>query len=316
EVSSYWRSRALAFMVENPLRTIELVFNKALAFWNGTEQFDNYDTAFIEQNFDTLLSWPLVPYWLVTALGMAGAVLLWPTHKRKVFFLLLFLAAYMGSLLLFYVTDRYRLPAIVFLIPMAGAGLTAFYSKIRNRLWSGLALAGLAGGFFLFLGVRPPLYPVDLTAFNWGTLCMVYSDLEQDQKAIEAFTKATAVSPLKAGAGAYVRVSYAYEHLGQDAQAKQALDRAIQLFPQSGIVLYNYARFLAARSQLDQALVFFEKASKLSPFYLLNYYALAKGYAIKGNKESALAFAEQGLRIDPSDPLLNQAKAEIIGESR
>lgn len=311
EISDYWRQEALSFMAAHPWRTIELVFNKAIAFWNGHEQFDNYDIAFIEKNFGTILGWPLLTFWMLTPLAGAGAVLLAQRHPRQVALLLLFALAYMGTLLLFYVTDRYRLPVIVFLMPLAGAAFSGIKTAFEDRAWRSLALAGSVALFFLYLGLRAPLNPVDLSAFNWGTLSMVYSDLEEDQKAIEAFDKAVALSPVETGASAYVRVSYAYEHLGNDEAAHQALERAIKLFPQSGIVLYNYARFNAARGKLPEALGLFEKAAELSPFYLLNYYALAKGYAQLGQIDKARHFVQKGLALDASDPLLRQALDEV-----
>lgn len=311
EVSDYWRRQALAFMIENPVRTLELSFEKFLAFWNGHEQFDNYDTVFIEKNFNTLLSWPLVPFWIVSSFAAAGAVLLGKTNRKQVAMLGVFALAYMATLLIFYVTDRYRLPVVVFLLPLAGGAVPALWARVRENKAGLVASSAVAAGAFLALGLRAPSHPVDLTAFDWGTLSMVYSDLEQDEKAIEAFDHAVALSPLEAGAPAYVRASYAYEHGGRDEQALAVLERAIQLFPEDGILLYNYARYKAARGQLPEALFFFEKASKLSPFYLLNYYALAKGYAVLGNKARALQFAQAGLKLDASDPLLNQIVAEI-----
>ncbi|MDD3181942.1 MAG: glycosyltransferase family 39 protein [Alphaproteobacteria bacterium] len=313
EVSHFWRDQALAYMVENPARIVELIFNKFLAFWNGHEQFDNYDISFIEKNFDTLLSWPLVPFWVVSSLSAVGAVLLSRRRRKQVFLYVLFAAAYMGTLMLFYVTDRYRLPVIVFLLPLAGAAFAALYDGVRDKACKPLVMALLAGGFFLFLGLRPPLDPVDLTAFNWGTLSMVYSDLEQDQKAIAAFDKAVSYSPIQAGASAYARASYAYEHMGNEKSAQEVLEQAIKVFPDNGILLYNYARFKAARNQLSEALQLFERALQLSPFYLLNYYALAKGYTLVGQRDRARYFVKVGLDLDPSDPLLNQVMAEIDG---
>jgi len=311
EVSAYWRDRALAYMVENPSRVLVLMKNKVLAFWNSAETFDNYDAKFIEKNFGTILVLPLPEYWLITFLAAIGAVCLWPRRRGVVLFLVGFSLIYMMTLAVFYVTDRYRLPVVVFLLPLAGAAVPAFYDQVKQANAMRVAAALLCGAFFLFLGLRPDPFAVDLTAFNWGTLSMIYSDMERDQDALAAFDKAVASSPVQTGASAYVRASYALEHAGRDADAEKVLLRAIGLFPDDGIVRYNYGRYLAARSRLPEAMDAFEKGAELSPHYLLSYYALAKGYALRGDPATALMKARQGLALDPSDPLLNDILREL-----
>ena len=311
EVSAYWRDRAVSFMIENLVQTLWLVKNKVLAFWNAHETFDNYDPAFIEENFGTLLVLPLPTYWIVTFLAELGVVCGARSYPKRVAYLVGLTLAYMATLCVFYVTDRYRLPVVVFLLPLAGLGGVSLAQAIMAGRWK-TAGAGLGiAGVFLFLGLRADPYAADLRAFNWGSLSMIYADMGRDAEALESLNKAITISPAQAGAAAYVRGSYALENLGREAEAEKLLLRAIELYPQSGIVQYNYGRFLSARARLKEGIAAFEKGMELSPYYLLNYFALAKGYGVLGEKEKAISYARRGLALDPSDPLLNDVLSEL-----
>ena len=122
-VSGYWRGQALTFIAENPVHTLSLLCVKFLAFWNTDQQVDNYDAPFIERNFPTLLSGPTTSLWLIAPLAVFAAVGLWPTRRKEIAFLMALAATYMVSVLSFYVVDRYRLPIIIFMLPLAGAAM-------------------------------------------------------------------------------------------------------------------------------------------------------------------------------------------------
>jgi tetratricopeptide (TPR) repeat protein len=306
---------ALEQIAAKPYRALVLTYEKFLAFWNGVEQFDNYDVKFIEDNFSTLLSLPLIPFWPLTGLAAFGVVGAFSYKNRAGIVIFLFALAYMFSVLPFYVTDRYRLPVVVFLFPLAGTAIPYVRRLIIDRRFRDLFIGSILAMSFVWLGLRDPSHRQDLRAFNWGTLAMLYSDIEQDDKAIEAFNRAISISPLEAGASAYVRASYAYERMGQIEKARAVLENASQLFPHNGIVLYNLARFLAARGGLKDAMPLFERASQLSPHYLLNYYALAKGYRALGQNDKAILFLQKGLQIDKNDKLLNEIAREILPQT-
>ncbi len=123
QVSNYWSRQAFDFILHNPAATLSNIVLRAILFWDDNEIRDNYDTdGFVEQ-YDTVLSWPLPGFleiMFVAALSL-GAV--WRTQRSAASLLLLFAGVYMLSVLPFHITDRYRLPVTVFLLPLAGAAL-------------------------------------------------------------------------------------------------------------------------------------------------------------------------------------------------
>lgn len=306
EISAYWRGRTWNEIARNPAREFSLLKNKFEAFWNGAEKFDNYDAPFIEENFNTLLSWPLVGFGIVSTLAAFGSICAWREKNRAGRFLLFLLGVYFLSVMPFYVTDRYRLPAILFLLPLAGAALPYGVKLWRERSCVRVAAPLLLAVLFAFLALRPDPSAMDLTAFNWGTLTGVYAEAGRDAEALAALEKGIAADGDKGDIGptAYLTGAEAAARLGHAEKATHLMDEALRLYPKNNGVHYAIGRNLAARGRIDEAEKEFEEALKLNPSHALTYYALALIAQKRGDAAKAQALVERGLEIEPGNGIL------------
>lgn len=311
EVSAYWRKKALSYAFTHPWQEILLLKNKIEAFFGGSERFDNYDPNFIAANFSTLLAWPLPGFALVCSLAAFAFVPLLARKDKASLFLLLMLGAYFLSILPFYVTDRYRLPAILFLFPMAGAAIPAAQTLLRTKDKKLSALALVVFVLFAFLSFRPDPFQRNLDAYHWGMLTAAYSHLEQDDKVFEAFNKGLSFPEGNIGSQAYVNASLASERQGNEKGAFRLLEQALILYPQDATLPYNMGRLHAAKGELQEAQKNFEKALRLDPTYVLTHYALAMIHEHRGNIEFARIFVSQGLAIDPANAYLQEIAARL-----
>ncbi|MBM3320278.1 MAG: glycosyltransferase family 39 protein [Candidatus Eisenbacteria bacterium] len=141
EVSSFWIGKALAFARAHPAEEAHLIGRKFRLVWNGYEVPDNYD-----QKYFARVSWifrGFLPSFLwispFALLGFALSARNW----RRTGFLHLFVIAYLLSLLVLYVTARYRLPIVVGLLPLAAHGFLGFLEMLRARALRRAALAAL-----------------------------------------------------------------------------------------------------------------------------------------------------------------------------
>lgn len=328
QISAYWRDRAFIFMLENPLIEMDLLFTKLVAFWNNHQPFDNYDPDFIAKNFGTMIAHPLFEFWIVAVLAcFASLVLLCcprPTSlseklikdgiasPRDTTLIIAYCGVTMLSVVLFYVTDRYRLPIVIFLLPLAGAATPCIQGLLHRGLLRLGMIAATGALMMLFLTLRPHPTPIDLTAFDWGTLAAIYSDMGQDRETLAALEKGVKIAPDQIGSQAFVRGAVAEDHLGHPAAARRWLEAALSLYPNDGIVWYNIGRMRAANGNLDTALTSFYKARDLAPTYTLTYYALAKIYQKQGNSENARKALHEGLLIAPDDRRLNELAHELF----
>lgn len=301
QVSAYWRDRALTYAWENPGREAALSARKILAFVSNADRFDNYDRVFIRENFPSLLTFLPSFFGLILVLAVAASTARTGGDERR--FLVACVCIYGASVLLFYVTDRYRLPVVVFLLPLAGTAWPVLRKwreiEPRRRTLAAAAALIVAG-----LSLWPPLGAVDQRAYNWGVVTMAAADRGDGDLALRAFERAVALSPTQAGVQAYVRAALVYETRGQGAAAEALLDRAVGLFPQDGVALYNKGRMQAARGDIAGAVATMNRARALTPTYGLIYYALVKLYEKQGNAEAAAEALRAGGAINPNDARL------------
>jgi tetratricopeptide (TPR) repeat protein len=91
-----------------------------------------------------------------------------------------------------------------------------------------------------------------------------------------------------------------YAAQSQDAQAKEHLERAVRLKPDSAAARTNLAANLARMGKLDLAEAEFKKAIRLEPRNFDANHNLGELYARSGKVADAAPFLEQAHRIDPS----------------
>ncbi len=287
-VSLFWRNRALDFMSNNPAKELTLVKNKFLAFWSNEEAFDNHNISFIRNNFDTILRASLPWFGVLSCLAAFTVVAAWKDKKKEVAALSVFILVYMVSLLLFYVTDRYRLPVVVFLLPLAGAAVPRIIKLIELKEHRRLIAGFFAMAIFIILALVPlPRGAVSPPAFNWGLLTIMYADSGRNREAIDALGKALALSPQDTGFLAIDKGAQANEKLGRLAAAVRLYNLAIKLFPDKSGARYYYGLMKENYGDLNGALSEYQKAVEIGPTDANSYYALGRVYEKLGDTERA-----------------------------
>jgi hypothetical protein len=133
--------RFLGEVSSHPLRWGALTARKAYALLNNWEQYNNKTFAFHKAR-SPWLRWNPVCWGLLLMLGVAGAARLASESPRSAAALAAIWAACAASILLFFVSARFRLPLASMLAVLAGGALG---SPGFWRGWSPGARAALAG---------------------------------------------------------------------------------------------------------------------------------------------------------------------------
>ena len=114
---------------------------KTYLFWHGHEVGRNQD-LYYARNFSSLLSMLLwkssiaFPFGVLAPLALLGIGLLWREGLHREpgsALLLLFLLSYALSVVLFFVTARYRLPVVPVLLLFAVHGVKWCYCLVQER---------------------------------------------------------------------------------------------------------------------------------------------------------------------------------------
>ncbi|MBD3348658.1 MAG: tetratricopeptide repeat protein, partial [Candidatus Eisenbacteria bacterium] len=254
EVSSYWFERGLRYAREHPFEELRLLGRKLLLFWNAYEIPNHYDINFFRTFSNVLRLNPFVFAWMVPV-GIMG-IYVSRRRWRDLMLLYLFLGTYMISLLPFFVTARYRLPAVPVVLIFAAHGIWWIWKRLRARErggWSKPLIVLVAS----LIVVNLPI--VDFTLGpSYAILGAIYRDAGRHELAVEQFRRATEESP---GFDlAYSNMGAVLGRLGEYREAEEALKEALRLNPvlvmahtNLGIIYTETGRFEDAREHLLRA---------------------------------------------------------------
>jgi hypothetical protein len=119
-MNRYWRERFYERVLENPLSWVRLLAWKAYYALNNYEQHNN-KTYVLHKERSPWLRFNPVGWWLFLVLGVGGAVIGFRLPASRC--LLFFVALYGAGLVLFLVSDRYRMPMVPMLAVLCGGWL-------------------------------------------------------------------------------------------------------------------------------------------------------------------------------------------------
>ena len=200
--SGFFFTQAWDFIRTQPLTYLRLQFYKAYLFWHGDEIGRNQDLYFARQYSSLLqvLLWKhglAYPFGLLAPLALVGLVLNWRNGLKPASLLLLtFLGVYSLSVVLFFISARYRLPAIPALLLFAvygGRELWALWRQSEHRHFV-KAIIALA----LLLAVcnyRVGSMDMEGNAHTQHKLGFVYQEKRLPANAVAAYRKALELDP-------------------------------------------------------------------------------------------------------------------------
>jgi 4-amino-4-deoxy-L-arabinose transferase-like glycosyltransferase len=345
EISRFWYIEGLRFAVSEPLFFFRLMAKKLILFWNGNELSNNRDFYFFARSAPILkpLVWHFIIYFplgLIAPLAIIGIIL---SHREKkdVAILEIFLLVYMVSIVVFFVTARYRVPLIPVFVLFGAYALDRFAYQIKKRRVPEFArylVALLAIAIPINLPV--PGYSSANPAQAHYTLGVIYADQGEIEKAEEQYKKALTYNP--GLSEAYVNLGSIYGDRGDHQMALDYYRTALKQGADSAFVLYNigieyhnqglwdqaeesYRRSLSLRddnpkghyllgeillrkNMLDRAIGQYERAVSYDPQYATAFYRLGTIYLQMGRKKEAIASLESFVRLWRGD----QAQLEQV----
>jgi 4-amino-4-deoxy-L-arabinose transferase-like glycosyltransferase/Tfp pilus assembly protein PilF len=261
EQSSYWLSRATDEIISDPTRFFELLGRKALLLAGGLELSNNFDLYFFAHQTSLMRVLmprdPIpIPWGVVFPFALCGIVLV-SRWSRPNWLLLLFAITYSLSIILFFVTARYRLPLAPILLLFAAYTVDTLVNrraKIKLTRWIIAAVVlvaglGVANVDFLGLDKRD-----DAQAYY--TLATIYGDEGNSTLQERYYRKAIAED---------TTLSEAYNNLGLMLASQGRFDDALQVLSEGldrmrydAILQYNTGYVAMKAGRLDLAKIMFQ----------------------------------------------------------
>jgi tetratricopeptide (TPR) repeat protein len=265
EASRFWSGRAMKFFMLSPGKALQNFALKAGLLVGHYEIPNHFNIYFFRDNFAAILRWPLVWFYLALPLAFVG---LWAAARRNPQTKLAAWSALIvgASVVLFFVTSRYRIPMLIWLLPFAGMGAIDIWRSARQLNWRRLGVSLLAIGVAVIL-LSLPLIPKQDFNQSWVTLGSYWATKGDWDKA--ALYNQQALRANMDAAPAWQNLGYAYFQLARtDAdldRAEECLWRALSLDPFMG---HAYGNLAALYYRLDRTLLIepcVERAVALDP---------------------------------------------------
>ncbi len=325
--SRFFTARALAFLGRYPGQALRLYARKALDLVAGREIPRNQD-PYVYRRYSSLLTvllWRFgiaFPFGLVAPLALAGAFVHpgggtagtpAPDEARRSGrrLLVLYAVAYSASILVFFPTDRYRLPLVPVAALFAGNLLAGLPAALRRPG----VLAALASGLVLFNldAAKPSVAYPEEEALNAAYALRARGRTEE---ARQEYLRALALDPGRLDAHNSLAAMAAQE--GRWEEAARHYEALLAIAPDFVEVRRNLGQAYAALGRKEDARREWQIAVGLAPGAAPPLTDLCMSYFEEGALRAAEPYCERAVssRPDLPDPHLAMARvARALGRT-
>jgi len=331
----YWYAKTFAFIAAHPVHEAGLLLKKVALYFANYEIYRNTDTYYAKDE-SLYRHIPFFPASFILAAGFAGLGL--SLYRRQHGALIAFGVLQALPCLVFFVTDRYRLPSMSVWVLFAGAFVVQVGQGVKARA-VGAAVLAIGGVGILVVGsnlngfvVKNPAYRPHLnlgfiyesravydlavaeytTALGWlqqqrprdeKTESELHArignvHLTKGELALAGGAFAAAVASDPQSTPAYSYLGSLYEKQNRYEDAARMFARALALNPWDGVSCHNFGLLLLRMQQADAAIFFIKRAIDLTPGNASAYSDLAYAYGTQDKPDLMEATAKTALYYD------------------
>jgi len=297
EVSGFWYGKGREFLRTRTGDAVRLHARKFVLFWNSYELANNKDIYYFGRMSGVFrgLSW--LHFGVVVPLAAVGLLAL-RRRRRRAALLLFFVAAYSASVIMFFISARFRMPVLPALLVLAAAGLVWLWDEMRTRQWlrlaAGLACVAVVAAFVNYdfysthLGDRPQTH---------NTIGLAHASAGRYAEAVASYDRAIELAP--AYAKAWNNRGLSLEGAGDPEAAFTSYMRAAELDPLLATAPNNIGALFWNSGDLESAALWFRRAVEADAWLPEAQYNLGSVLARLGQVEEAEAAYQSAVRARP-----------------
>jgi tetratricopeptide (TPR) repeat protein len=355
ERQRFFKDKTVEYIVSKPASFFKGLVYKTAQFLSSREMPRNVD-IYLFTRWSALLRagvWKAggfgFPFGVLFPLAVVGLVY----QRRSVpAAIWLFVVFYPVSVIMVFVTTRYRMPMIGLMAILAGAGGITLRELLHARQWSRLAPAlvvvlgaglasSLVGPFYaeqldyepeLYFGLGDSLDERGLTdegikAYSYAVslrpdyveahhnLGLLLAKRQRLPEAVKHYEAALAADP--ENAGVHEDFGLALSKQGNPKEAIEHYRRAIEIDPKKDSAYDNMGTALLRLDRLPEALASYSKAIELNPNDAGCHNNIGNLFSVTGRPEKAIEHYQTSLRLRPDDAeTLNNLANALLGLGR
>jgi tetratricopeptide (TPR) repeat protein len=272
------------YMLSQPLDFAKGLARKALRFFTSREMPRNVDIYLFRRwsGLLTFLMWKVggfgFPFGLLLPMAIAGLFFRWRQIPVPV---ILFIFLYAASIILVFVSARYRVPMVPVMCCLAAGGIGAIAKMIRLQQSKRLGLAAGCVFAIALLSSLAPLFPEEKVNYE---------------------------AELHYGLGYFASKS------GEFDRAVGHYRTAVQLNPDFDAACNNLGLALARTGELEEAISYLEKALEIRPEYIKAHGNIATALLKQGNPNAAIEHLKRALKLAPWEVKLHDTYGRALSE--
>ena len=270
EASHYWRTETFRVLKDN-IHIIPMLFFNKLKWIVANYEIPMNQSYTQAADFAGTDKFPFPNYAFVFALGVPG-IAIGILRKKRVGWMLVPVLTIITTLMIFYVSSRFRMPMVPFLAIGTGIYASLLFNLVKQKQWR-----------------------------NWLPLIIISSIL---------FTTSLSISPPSSDGHKESGLAKAFYLRNDFEKAKQLALDAINNFPNNMDLHIVLGRIAAREGRLAQAMKYYQDALKINHDNFTVNYDLAMIYINNGKPEDAIPYLERCLTLKHHvDAMLNLAMA-------
>jgi tetratricopeptide (TPR) repeat protein len=310
--SAYFAGKARRFFIEHPVHALKNTLHKACLFWSPDE-VASYNDVGEERKLSVMLRWLPLPFSFTLVPAVCGigmflsgyfqqkrektAMVFTRAQMQVLCLVLLFIATYSTTLVLFIVSGRYRLPVLPFLLMGTAFALYQGACFIRRRnieeitVWCSIFV-------FLYVLLQTEVFSytprVEAARLHQA---IAYQHAGKWDSALEQLQDA--IRKNNRNAELYCTLGGVYLHKNELNQAVEAYMTALELDPGFAAAHVGLGKAHVRSGELEKAEHAFRDALKITPGYDLAHTCMGSLLAMQGDRQQAAAHYEKALATNP-----------------
>ncbi len=282
DVSTFWFKKGWSFIKKKPAQWAILELKKLFYFFDNYEHSLEYSYP-VERKYLSIIS--ILPYGLIIPLALLGLLVSFPWKGKAP--LVLYLFVLLLTVLIFYMSSRYRLPAVPILCLFSGYGVSFIMDVFKRKdiskiILSLFCVAVVSVISFVKIG---DIYALE-EATAYGNLGTAFNGSGLLQEALLNFEKQLELDP--ESAYALFNIGTVLSKMGKNGDAVGYYERAIKLNPNLTEAYNNLGVILVKQGDCSSAEILFLKALRIKPFLLNPYINLLSCYLMRGDIEKVM----------------------------
>lgn len=322
EVSNFYYRKGLHFIFSQPGKWLKLLSTKFLHLINNVEVSNNKNIYFAAKDSVLLTILLNNGFWLYGSLGAVGIVLFY-RRRSEYRIIAWFIILYAGSFLLFFITARFRLTVVPFLIVLAAGAVDWALQRIKAKDYKVLGTPALAAVIVMGLtGANLTGIMKIAPAYSHFSLGNAYMKNGRSDMAELEFHKALEADPQYLQVNLNLGVIY-YDR-GDYTQAQEYFLKELEVNHgfEAAYALNNLGNIRVKQGMIEESIHFYEKALQIYPNYKDGKINLARSChdvgALKISQDSlqiALGYMQRAAELQPQNVMFIYNYGLAMGEA-